>query len=264
MNFFSQVRDSFLNFDAYKEFARQKGGKTFKYFVLLFTLVFLIGGLRFVNTYNTGVSELAAAVKEQVPEFRLENGELTVEGQQPIILGGENNSVLVIDTTGQTESSILDQYLEGVYIDRNSITVKQDYNNRVVNFSAFREVVLDKDKLVSKLPLLKWLLVIIAFFSYGFKMGWVLITTVILALLGLIINSSMKGGLEFGNLWTISVYAFTLPWLLEMVKELVYPGLPLFWAAKWGLAIYILYKGIEAANTPVSAGELPEPPEEKI
>ena len=116
MNFFRQVKDSFTNFDAYREISEQRGGKTFRYFILLFTLVFLIGGLGFAYNFKAGTAEFATVVREQVPEFNFANGELILEGPQPIVFDGDNNSTLIIDTTGQVDESALNEYSEGVFI----------------------------------------------------------------------------------------------------------------------------------------------------
>lgn len=257
MNFFRQVKDSFTNFDAYREISEQRGGKTFRYFILLFTLVFLIGGLGFAYNFKAGTAEFATVVREQVPEFNFANGELILEGPQPIVFDGDNNSTLIIDTTGQVDESALNEYSEGVFISKEKLVNKQGPKTTEFNFADFSEISFDKQKLLGYMPMLKWLLPIMAVFGYILKMVWVLVTVVILALIGLIINSARKGKLEFGNTWNMAIYAFTLPWLLEMVKNLVYPAMPIFWVVKWGIAVFILYKGIEAATKPVITDEAP-------
>ena len=251
MGFFRDVKNSFTDFQSYKIFAFQKGGKTFKYLLLLFTLVFLIGGIRFVLNFSEGTGQVRQTVEDEVPDFRLENGELSVEGQQPIVLGDDGHTVMIIDTTGQTDETALDSYREGLLIFKDRLISKQDYQQRIIKYSDIPNLTLDKQILIGLLPLLKWLFVLVAVFAFIFKLVWVLITTLILALIGWGISSNFKTKLQFANLWNIAVYAFTLPWLLEMVKNLVYPGLPLFWAIKWGLAIYIAYRGIQAVKDPL-------------
>ena len=260
MGFFRQIKDSFTNFESYREFAFQKKGKTFKYFILLFTLTFLIGGLRFVFDFNAGAAGVRETVEQQVPEFRLENGELFVSGEQPIILGDDGHTVMIIDTTGQTQESALNNYAEGVLVFRDRLITKQNYQQRVILFTEFKEISFDKQDVIGLLPMLKWLLVLIAVFAYVFKSVWVLITVLILALIGMIFNSNDKSGLKFENLLNMAVYAFTLPWLVEMLKNLAYPALPMFWVIKWGLAVYILYRGIKAvaAKPPVLNEEPPD------
>lgn len=257
MDFFRRIRDSFLDFDTYREISGQKGGRTFRYFILLFTLVFLIGSIRLAVEFNIGMSGIISSVKNEVPEFRLANGELTVEGEQPIVIDGDNRTALIVDTTGKTDESVLDNYAEGVFISKDKLVNKQNLQRKEIKFADLKNFTFDKQQLVSYLPMLKWFMVVLGALFYVIKLVWVLVTTVFLALIGLAINSGMKGKLEFGNLWNIAVYAFTLPWLLEMVKNLVYPTIPIFWPVKWGIAIYILYKGIQAANTPIDTAEPP-------
>ena len=258
MGFSRQVKDSFTNFESYSEFAIQKRGKTFKYLVLLVTLTFLIGGLRFVFDFKVGAAGVRETVEQQVPEFRLENGELIVSGEQPIILGDDGHTVMIIDTTGQTQESVLNDYSEGVLVLRDRLITKQDYQQKEIMFADFKEISFNKENLIGLLPMLKWLLVLIAVFAYIFKLVWVFITVLILAAIGLILNSSEKSGLKFENLLNMAVYAFTLPWLIEMLKNLIYPALPMFWVIKWGLAVYILYRGIKAAKPPVLNEEPPD------
>ncbi len=258
MGFFRQLRDSFTAFEAYREFAFQKKGKTFKYFILLFTLTFLVSGIRFVFDFNEGAAGIRETVEQHVPEFMLAGGELTVRGEQPIILGDDGYTVMIIDTTGQTRESVLDSYAEGVLILKDRLVTKQNYQQREIMFSDFKEISFDKQDLIGLLPMLKWLLAVIAVLGYILKLVWVLITVLILALIGMIISSNIKSGLKFENLWNMAVYAFTLPWLIEMLKNLAYPALPLFWAIKWGLAVYILYRGIQAVGPPVPNEEPPD------
>lgn len=249
MGFFQQVIASFTNFDSYKVVAFQRSGRTLKYFFLLFTLVFILGSIRIAYDMTASFSEALNTVKENLPEFSLKNGELNVEGPQPIILGGENNTALVIDTTGKTNETILDNYNEGVFISKHELFTKQNYQVKKINFSAFKTVTLNKEKLVQWLPVLKWLIIILGLIGYLFSLVWALMTTALLAMLGtFMVKQAVRSKINFSKLWNIAVYAMTLPWILEMVKNLIYPGLPIFFAIKWGTAIFIMYKAVEAVS----------------
>lgn len=258
MSFFRQVKDSFTNFEEYREIAGQKRGRTFKYFIILYTLVFIIGGLRMAWNFNAGAAQLAETVREEVPEFRLADGVLTVEGPQPIVIDGDNATAMIIDTTGQVDESVLSNYDEGIFVSGTKIVNKQYSGTNEYKFADYKQMSLDKQKLLSYLPMIKWLLPVLAFLMYLVKMVWVLVTTVILALIGLMINSARKGQLDFNNTWNMAVYAFTLPWLLEMIKNLAYPMMPSFWLLKWGIAFFILFKAIEAVTRPAVTDEVPK------
>ncbi|PKM47238.1 MAG: hypothetical protein CVV03_04455 [Firmicutes bacterium HGW-Firmicutes-8] len=262
MGFFRQFKDSFTNFDSYRGFAFQRGGNTFKYFFLLFTLIFLISGIKLFFDFNSGQGEIVTLIKEKIPDFRLENGQLTVVGDQPILLDGGNNTIFAVDTTGEIDQTVLDKYDEGIFISKDGAVLKQIGRPvQSIPFSSFRDTKFDKQKLLGLLPMFKWVLIIGGFFAYGFKMAWVLITTLILGLIGLIVNSTMKGRLQFSNTWNAAVYAFTLPWLLELAVDMFFPAIPIFWPIKWGVATFFLYKGIQAAvkiDTPEEP-QLPPP-----
>lgn len=248
MGFFRQFLDSFLDFEAYRGIMFQSRWKTLKYFFLVFFIFFLIGGIPFALDLRTGAQEIVLYVEEEVPEFQLANGRLTVQGPQPIVLDGDGSSAILIDTSGQTDMSVTEEYDEGVFIFGDKVIVKENFRNQEFRFSDFEEVTFDKDRLVNLLPIVKWIMVVIFVFSFFMKMTWVLITTVILAAIGLVISGILKKQLYFGSVWSASIYAFTLPLMVDAVQNQVYPALPYFWMVKWVLAIYILYRGISAVN----------------
>lgn len=264
MGFFRQFKASFSSFDSYSDFAAQRTGKTFKYFFLLFTIIFLVWAIPFAYNFNSGAIDLVNTVKAKIPDFRLADGQLEVDAPQPIVLNGENQTALIIDTTGKTDESVLDKYNEGIFVSRDKIVNKQGTQINKINFADMKQLSLDKQELLGYLPLVKWLFVIIAVFGYVFGAAWILITTVILALIGLFINSTQKGHLQFGQTWNVAVYALTLPWVLDTLKGEIYPQIPFFWVIKWGLAIFIMYKGIEAANKHLTTQEPPLPPSDVV
>lgn len=258
MEFFSRIKDSFTNFETYNEIAVQRRGKTFKYFFVLFTLLFIIGSLRLAYDFNVGTSAMIEAAGDKIPEFKFADGELQVEGQQPIIIEGENNTVLIIDTTGKTSEAALDKYNEGAFISRHTLVAKQNFETRVIRFSNFKNFSLDKDKLIGLLPMFKWIIVPVGAVLYIFALVWALVTTALLAAVGsFMVKRQIKDKVDFAKLWNISVYALTLPWLLDAAKNLVFPGLPFFFIIKWAAALIILNKAIEAVNNRFSDSHQP-------
>lgn len=249
MGFFRRIKDSFTNFEMYNEIAFQRKGQTLKYFLVLFTLLFILGSLRMVYDFNIWSKAMIGVARDKIPEFEFANGELKVEGQQPIVIEGENNTVLIVDTTGKTSDSELDKYNEGVYISRDMLVAKQNFESRVIRFSNFKNFNLDKNKLIGLLPLLKWMILPIGAVLYIFALVWALITTAILAAIGsFMVKTQIKDKIDFTKLWNISVYALTLPWILDTAKNLLFPNLPFFLIIKWAAALIILNKAIEAVN----------------
>lgn len=256
MVFFTQLWDSFNNFKAYTEFAYQKNSKTITYFFILFSFIFIVSGIRSYYDFSQGFSETVNTFKDKIPEFTFSKGELKVEGTQPLIFEGENHTLLAIDTTGKIDETILNQYSEGVFIGKNKLVSKQDMELRTVMFDKFKGFQFDKRKLLKIIPSFKWIFVLFGVFAYFFSVVWVLITTVFLALVGnLMAKRPIKEKLRFTNYWNVAVYALSLPWLLEMFKNLIYPVMPLFTAVKWVIAAFIMYKALDYLNTNIQFGD---------
>ena len=260
MDFFRKVKDSFTRFDVYRDIVTQGLGKTFRYFFLLFTLIFIIQGLQVGVGFNAGLTEFASTVRDKMPEFSLSGGKLAVEGKQPIIYTGDNNSAMFIDTTGQLDESVLDKYNDGVFISQDKILNKQGVRQTEIAFADFPQFSFNKAQLMNFLPMIKWILLVIGVFGYFFGAAWILINTVILGLLGLVINSTNKNHLlTFSQTWRMAIYAITLPLLLELLVNLIYPALPYFSVIKWVLAVFLMFKAIVAVVK--YAGMEPPPPE---
>lgn len=251
MNFLTQIKASFTNFDEYRAFASQKTKTTLKYLTLLFTILFVVGGLPSLPSLNP--SKAVSDAKETIPDFKLADGKLAVYGKQPITIG-DSSQKIIIDTTGKTDDSALNNTTKSVLVTADRIIVKQEMQTQTFELSEFKDTVLTKQSLLDLIP--KFMFAGLAFaVIFGYLFGWLslIITAVALALIGMAINAVKKGKLEFGALWNAAVYALTLPWVIETVKNMIYPELPLFGLVKWGLAIYLIYRGIEAANTPLAS-----------
>ncbi len=258
MVFFGRIKDSFTNFEMYSEIAFQKKGQTLKYFFILFTILFIFGSLRVAYDFNVRISTMIETARDKVPEFSFANGVLKVEGQQPVILEGENNTVVIIDTTGKTNESVLGKYSEGVFISSQMVVTKQNFETRIIKFNNFKNFNLDKEKLIRLIPAFKWIIIPVAIVLYIFSTVWALITSVLLAAVGsFMVKSQNKDKVDFSKLWNIAVYSLTLPWILDAAKNLVYPDLPFFFIIKWAVAIIVLSKALEAVNKSITHNNLP-------
>lgn len=245
MVFLREAWRSFTNFEGYSQFSYQKYARTLKYFFIIYTLIFLIGGIRIYVDINRSIGNLSKDFEDKIPEFTFSQGQLTVNEPQPIIIEGKNDTVLAIDTTGEINEDILTKYKDGVFFGKDRMVTRQNMQSQPVMFENFKGWELDKEKLVNLLPYLKWVPVIFVLFVYFLNIIWSLITSVLLALLGsMTAPVSIRSHMKFINYWNTAVYALTLPWFLEMLKNLIYPALPLFSVIKWGAALIIMYQAM--------------------
>ncbi|MGE5630513.1 MAG: DUF1189 domain-containing protein [Caulobacteraceae bacterium] len=238
MNFFLQMRESVIDFKFYREIKDNKFGRSFTYLLLLFLIIYFINGTKTFVVLRAGVDELVSQVNNNVPEFKLENGEFSFEGKMPYYISNNANEVFAIDTTGQLTEKALEGVHTGMLVTRDKLFVKQNTGElRVFSLKEFVGITLTKSDVLNFLPKLSWIVLIFIVFGFIFVFGWKLLNAVILALIGLIINAVMKADMKYNNLLNISIYALTLPLLLQLAVDLSGIAVPMFWLIYWTISI---------------------------
>lgn len=258
MRFTVKVTDSITKPETYGYYLKETVGKAILY-LLFITLIF--GSLNLVRPiidFNTGIKQLTRSFNMNMPDFTLKNGELKVEGNMPII-SGDNNYIFIVDTNGSTGENALDKYNAGVLILKNKIIQKQNsFQKNEYNFRDFAGLTLNKSDIQGYIPLLKVINVFIVLFGYiGFFAGK-LISALILTLIGLIINISMKAGKDFGALYKLSIYSLTLPIIIKVLLNVINYQIPYFFIIYYGIALFYIWKALSI----IKKNEKPMPPEQ--
>ena len=124
MGILKKFINSTYNFKSYNYFISEKLSKAVLYLLLLAFLssgfMILKGGLSF----NKEFSKIKTILNEEMPSFTLDNGELIIDSEMPIIYEDDNN-ILVIDTTNELDITALDKYNSGVFIGKDEFVVKE-------------------------------------------------------------------------------------------------------------------------------------------
>ncbi len=255
MNFFTQMRESVIDFKFYRSIKNNRFSRSFIYLMLLFLIIYSVNGVRTFVVSRIVVGEIAAGLNDSVPEFKLENGKFSFEGKMPYYIEENADEVFVIDTTGEITEDILKDKKSGMLITEDKILAKTNaIETREINLSELKGLTVTKSDILEFLPKLSWIILVFIFFGFIFVLGWKLLNVVILALLGLIANSVMKGRLQFNNMLNISIYALTLPMLIQLAYNLSGFLIPKFGIAYWGISIlYVVLAAkscIEEENEP--------------
>lgn len=234
MNFFKKIWKAIAHLPSYRDFSRERFGRSFIYLFLFSTLFWLISFWGIARDINTAIDHLNEEVIRNVPDFTLEQGLLHVEADMPIILFKDVSSVVILDTTGQTGLEALEPYHSGALILESKVISKQDpYRVEEISFDLFRNMVLTKEAVVAWIPYLKWVNAAIGGFYYFYFMAAHIINALWIALIGWIIHLTMKVKLPFDTVYKLAIYALTLPIILDVL--LPYIGIQLY-----GLFYYLI------------------------
>ncbi|MFZ3589067.1 DUF1189 domain-containing protein [Bacillus sp. DJP31] len=236
-SFFRKVKNSVIRPKELPNMAKEGIGRAILYLLLLaLTLGVLNGTVQSVKAY-LAYSVMIENVKEELPGFVFENGELSVEGDEPIILGESEEDPVIIDDTGtytrDNYEELLEEYRNVTLITNESILTHDGIQTTEFSLSDFGSFYVDKEMLLTFLPFLSWSIVlygigiVIWFFVSKLVMGF------LYALLGLIAASILKKSYSYGTLYSMGLYAITLPTMVAILLMLINVNLP-----------WLLYAGI--------------------
>lgn len=220
LGFFEKMYKCIYDMKTYAKVLKETTGRAVLY-ILLMTLIF--GGISLiadVYEFNTGYRLVMSAVSK-VPEFSFENGTLTVDSDQPYKFSDGSNFVFIMDTTGATDKSALENYTQGVLITSDQLTQKQIGSERTVDLTTLKGMTLNKADLIRMMGSIKSL--IIGFMIIGAPIAWfvgkLLLAFILVVVVGLIANSINNTRLSFGDLYKLALYSLTAPIILGTLMD---------------------------------------------
>ncbi len=245
MNFFNQLWKSISNFEFYKSLQNQSAVKVFIYLTKVTIIFGVISLVRPVLNFDRGVDLAGEYFRENIPYFVFEDGKLEVKDNQPYIWEDkEANLIVAMDTSGQVNPEILNDYSEGFYITKEYAIYKRNgIEKREFDFSQLTGVKFTKDDVSEWVPYAKWFNVIIVLFGLiGFMVGklW---SALLITFFGLLVNSGKN---RFFDLYKISIYTLTLPTIIKAVIILSGTPIPWFGLIYYGIAVFYMWKAIES------------------
>lgn len=222
MGFRHKFAYSFFDFTAYKEFLVQGLGKSVLY-IFLVTLIFsTITNFKTIDTFNTEASDIQEALVNSIPNFEFKNGVLSMDSSEPVYYK-HNGEILIIDTVNKTNTSALDSYSDGIYVNSNELIYRQNYTTIfTINLTDYSELNFTNTSVEKLLLLLKIifplvLLIVNPIISFVFNLA---AGFAIIGPLSLFISSFMGIEFNYSRACTLSFYAMTLPLLLEALLNI--------------------------------------------
>jgi hypothetical protein len=202
MGFRHKFAYSFFDFTAYKEFLVQGLGKSVLY-IFLVTLIFsTITNFKTIDTFNTEASDIQEALVNSIPNFEFKNGVLSMDSSEPVYYK-HNGEILIIDTVNKTNTSALDSYSDGIYVNSNELIYRQNYTTIfTINLTDYSELNFTNTSVEKLLLLLK------------------IIFPLVLLIVNPIISFVFNLAAGFAIIGPLSFYAMTLPLLLEALLNI--------------------------------------------
>lgn len=250
MNIFQEMSLSVYSFKSYKEFLNNRKSKVFLFAIVVMLIYFV---LTIIVPFVRLGSGLGAMIREDVPDFELSNGVLWVD---EIVQIDDGSNCIWVDTNPDEvfyDASEMESYYAG-YINvilmdsekviiKNSSSAMQQYrfDELGINFS--------KDDLEALVPSMYFIIVVVMIITYVVMTMLFFFGVLFVALIGMIVASSMKYQLTFGQLYLLGIYSRVLPLLIKACVSWLPFTIPYFWIINFGISVVILGVVIKGMKT---------------
>jgi len=256
INFFKKVWYSIFKFEKYVEMSLEGAGRALKYLVQIVSVFVLI--ISCIGLYNTNqnLNKFVKNIEANVPDFRYSDGKIELaEGVENKVYTIDDEHLnfgkIIVDLNTEDES-VISEYENTIKNDsktgNNGFIVLKDKAIQVTKISegvegesrvslTYGELMQNlfgsEDVKISKDNLLQFLngngrtsIFIVNFFSYFIAYFIIYITsgliyTLVLALIGFVSAKITKLSFSFPQLFSMSVYAFTLSNVLNAIYFIV-------------------------------------------
>lgn len=234
IGFFKRMFRAIKDFDEYKEYAIEKTGTSIKYFLKLMIFFSLIISIAMTIRFYSWMDEGLEYIKNNIVDFELKDGKLTVSQEEPILIENENSplNIILIDTRERTEEEKNEQiekvksYTSGMLLTEDQIMLKMPFTEQGQTESWYSYDALGVENITKESLIASATTGSLIYISFIFYLGTVvylfvmyavlaLLDVVLLAILGFIVSRILRIPLRFAPTWNVAVYALTLPILLN-------------------------------------------------
>jgi hypothetical protein len=220
VNFFYQVRESVIDFKFYKLIKDNRFAKSFLYLLLLMLIIYSMLTVRNYLLVKNIMEQTAFELSESLPEFALKDGKFSFEGEMPYYISSSTNEVFIIDTTGAVDEKVLQDAMTGILITEDDIFMKNNTQQQRLSFSEMKSSEFTKADLIERLPSISWGVLIFMLLWFVFALCGHLIYALFLALIGLVMSANLNAGLKYKHVLNFSIYALTLPMLIDLAMDM--------------------------------------------
>lgn len=253
MNIFKQFYKSIFSPKDIALFRFQGIGKTILYIFLLTLLSILPTVYFFSTTLSAGIESARSIIKDELPSFSIQNGQLSAETTVPITVD-KNNFTIILDPTGATTTNNMDDTGNILALLKNDFVITTGGKTETYAYSMINGMKLSNRDLLDFLDAINGIKIIIlpVFFMiiYLFSCTASFIEITILALIGLMLKNLLGRNLNFSQLWRMAAYSETLPTVFFTIMAIFKTTVPGSFFLNWIVVIIVLYLAIK--ETPKS------------
>ncbi|MBO5093747.1 MAG: DUF1189 domain-containing protein [Lachnospiraceae bacterium] len=253
-NVFQELALSVWNFKSYVQFVNNTGGKVFGFSALLLAIYLLVTSIASAFGMLGGIADIWRELIAEVPNFVLENGELTVDGVYEME-GGASYLYVNTDTViseAEAEAAFA-KYRSAILIDAEKIAVQSsDKERQTISHNELQQLIGDgrytKADLQRFLPYLYGIMAVLFIFLFVGRIAAFYLRIVAVSLPVIVIAYLMKMDYSYGKVFKLSVYTRTVPVLIRMLLVVTGLSIPFFWLIDIFISALYAYLALDAVK----------------
>jgi hypothetical protein len=256
MNIFTQLFKSLYSPRDIARFRFQGIGKTILYVFFLTFISALPMTYHFANGFLEGIKHTGELLKNELPAFTIENGELSSSATEPVIID-KSGFHIVFDSTGQTTKEDVERYTNAIGFLKHEIVLVANSEAQYYDYAMFQNMKLTDQDVLSFIETLQSLMPVIVpvtfVILYIFASASKFIAITFLAFIGLIIRGTLGKNIKYRHTWIMSAYAVTLSTIFFTIMESLQVIVPYSLAIHWFVSITVLFLAIKEIPSPKPA-----------
>lgn len=225
MSIFTQLFKSLYAPKEMALFRFQKIGKTILYIMLLCLLATVPKTILFGSFIQDGISLVDRSIEKDVPDFKIENGELHADIDKPIVKD-DTNFIFVFDPNATDTSAYPNR--DGVFILKDKVISTAEQKTQSFPYSDLGNTTFEKkdiQELVSFVDSIYPIaMFVIGILIYLFQLFITFLGVTLLAFIGSAMSGQRK--LSYKQIWTLTAYSYTIPTIFFMIMDLLKINVP--------------------------------------
>jgi len=239
LSFFKRVKIAIFNLEEYKIFAKEKFSQSFKYFLLLITILTFILSVSSTIEKNNQLNKLVNYIKNDFPNFNYSDGKLSVE-QKTEAFDEQYQSKLIVDTDENITDETVDFYKKDIRDSEYSLILLKEKAILTISGVQYEQVyselsntfgiantnkqeMIDQyfnDKAMKKIVFSLWVYSFVYTFVWNFLN--ILMDVIIVSIFGWVASKIVRVNIGILNVMSLSIYSLTLSMILDTIYTIVY------------------------------------------
>ena len=255
-SFFKQVIYSISNLSYYNNFKNFKLFKVLSFLCLIVLILGTVKGFTKSVSYVNNINKIKSDISNKKINLELKNGEINLSSSPYIIEKGEN--LIYIDTNIKCDDfnkKILTHYKFDkipniLLIFKDKLVLQNDFKEIYqIDFKDIDKFTFGRNEVLNLLTILKFGCIFIMIYYISVTLFLFVISSLIVFLIGMLINLCFKTKITYSEIYKMSVYSLVLPSLLETMLFIIKIKVPCFYVMYIILAlIYLTFAIKEIKN----------------